>query len=500
MTSLTAHESKRANTMTDVAPAIPANLVRFGRRSSRGLLLGFSAARVACIAAAAAVFIPSMLIAGILGTAATATVWVALLAAAFVPWAGRPIIETAPTAAHFMARRAQGQSTYAVRPGKPRPAGTLALPGDAAALRWLSDSGTGAVMVHDPHEQTLTAVAHVSHPAYVLLSPDEQSRRVQGWGRALAGLAASGTCARVQVLESAQPDSGRGMSDWWSEHRSSDAGPWAVQQYDELMETKAPAASTHRTLIALSLDLKRAGKAIRDAGRGMTGSAAVLAQDMAAFESGLRAAELKLVSWLDSSELAGIVRSAYDPHGWAQLDGTGMGQDLATAGPVAVEEHWDHLRHDSGFSAVLWVSEWPRIDVPPHFLHAIEFAPGVRKTISITATPLSTAAAMRDIRKAKVEYVTDAAQKARIGAITDLADAQELADVMTREQALISGHADLRFTGLIAVTAPTKDELDAAVSLLQRAATQSGCETRLLLGQQARAFTAAALPLARKVH
>jgi len=486
--------------MTEPAAATSPNLVRFGRRSSRGLLLGFSAARVACIVSAAAVFIPSLLIAGIVGTAATATLWISLLAAAFVPWAGRPLIETAPTAAHFLARRAQGQTRYAVRPDKPRPAGTLALPGDAAALRWLTDSATDAVMVHDPHGQTLTAVARVSHPAYVLLSPDEQSRRVQGWGRALAGLAASGTCARVQILESAQPDSGRGISDWWTEHRRPDAGQWAVQQYEELMETKAPAACTHRTLIALSLNLKRAGKSIRDAGARMTGAAAVLAQDMAAFESGLRAAELKLTSWLDPSDLAGVIRGAYDPDGWARLEGTGLGQDLATAGPVGLEEHWDHLRHDSGFSAVLWVSQWPRIDVPPHFLHALVFAPGVRKTISITATPLSTAAAMRDIRKAKVEYVTDAAQKSRLGVISDLADSQELADVMTREQALISGHADLRFTGLIAITAPTKDELDAALCQLGRAATQSGCETRLLLGQQARAFTAAALPLARKVH
>ena len=125
--------------MSDTAQAIPPNLVRFGRRSSRGLLLGFSAARVACVAAAAAVFIPSLLIAGIVGTAVTATIWVTLLAAAFVPWAGRPIIETAPTAAHFLTRGIQGQTRYAVRPGKPRPAGTLALPGDAAALRWLSD-------------------------------------------------------------------------------------------------------------------------------------------------------------------------------------------------------------------------------------------------------------------------------------------------------------------------------------------------------------------------
>jgi hypothetical protein len=321
--------------MTDTAAPTTPNLVRFGRRTSRGLLLGFSAARVACITGAAAVFIPSLMIAGILGTAATAALWVGLLAAAFVPWAGRPLIETAPTAAHFLARRALRQGSYAARPGKPRPAGTLALPGDAAALRWLLDSATGAVMVHDPHEQTLTAIAHVAHPAYVLLSPDDQSRRVQGWGRALAGLAASGTCARVQILESAQPDSGRGISDWWHQHRSPTAGPWVVQQYDILMKTQAPAACTHRTLIALSLDLKAAAKAIKDAGRGMSGAAAVLGQDLTAFESGLRAAELQLVSWLSPQDLAGVIRGAYDPKGAAQLEGTGLGRDLATAGPVA---------------------------------------------------------------------------------------------------------------------------------------------------------------------
>ena len=89
--------------------------------------------------------------------------------------------------------------------------------------------------------------------------------------------------------------------------------------------------------------LKAAGRPIRDAGRGMTGAAAVLGQDMAAFESGLRAAELKLTGWLAPSDLAGVIRGAYDPAGWARLDGTSLGQDLATAGPVAVEEHWDHL-------------------------------------------------------------------------------------------------------------------------------------------------------------
>ena len=60
-------------------------------------------------------------------------------------------------------------------------------------------------MLHDPHEQTLSAVGLVRHPAYVLLSADEQERRVNGWGRALAALAASGSAVRLQVLEVTLP-------------------------------------------------------------------------------------------------------------------------------------------------------------------------------------------------------------------------------------------------------------------------------------------------------
>ena len=473
--------------------------VRFGRLQHRGLLLGFSGPRVVCIALAVAVATPAVFVGGTLGVAVTGPLWVSLLALVFVPWGGKPAIETLPTVAHFGVRRLLGQLSFRTRPAAPRPSGTLALPGDAASLRFHVDDLSGAAMVHDPHAATLTAVALVRHPAYVLLAPDEQSRRVNGWGRALAGLAAQGTCARVQVLEIALPDSGHGITGWWQEHHWADAPDWTLREYQKLIRTFAPAASTHRTLVALSLDTRNAGRAIRDAGRGMRGAAAVLRQDMRAFEAGLRDAELQLTSWLDEGSLAATLRGAFDPAGMLTLDGTSVGRSLQTAGPVAIEEHWDHLRHDSAYSAVLWITEWPRIDVPPSFLHGLVFQQGVRKTISITATPLTTAQAMRDIRKAKVEYVTDSAQKARIGTIADQSDAQELNDVMDRERALIAGHADLRFTGLIAVTAGTKEELDSALSQIQRAATQCGCETRLLLGQQARAFTAAALPLARRV-
>jgi hypothetical protein len=108
--------------------------------------------------------------------------------------------------------------------------------------------------------------------------------------------------------------------------------------------------------------------------------------------------------------------------------------------------------------------------------------------------------AARDIRKKKVEHISDQAQRAKIGQIEDASQTAEYHDVLQQEADLTAGHGILRYTGLIAVSAPTVEELDAAVAAIEQAAIQASCETRLLVGQQAAAFTAAALPLCRRRH
>jgi hypothetical protein len=231
----------------------------------------------------------------------------------------------------------------------------------------------------------------------------------------------------------------------------------------------------------------------------MTGAANVLRGDCSTLEYSLRAAELRLDHWLTEAEIATMVRQAYDPVVAAGSDAHSPGANLTHAGPTAVNEAWGHLRHDSGFSTVLWISEWPRLDAPPHFLHAVVFSPGVRKSLSIVARPLQNSVALQQIRKEKTEMITDSHQRAKIGQIADLSDRQEYDDVVARERALISGHADMAFSGFLAVTAGSEDELAAAVSQVERAATQAACETRVLYGQQAQAFVVAALPFARSV-
>ena len=217
---------------------------------------------------------------------------------------------------------------------------------------------------------------------------------------------------------------------------------------------------------------------------------------MGSLTDSLRQAGLRPLGWLGEAEVATIVRQAFDPS--AQIDPwADPAANLTRAGPVAVSESWHRLRHDSGWSAVLWVSEWPRISVPPDFLHPLVFAPAVRRTLSIMCRPLPTDTALRQIRREKTEAVADSVQKARIGQLADVSDGQEYEDLLARERSVVAGHTDVEFTGLVTVTAPAVEDLDAAVAGIVRAASQASCEVRPLYGHQLQGFIAAALPLGR---
>lgn len=336
-------------------------------------------------------------------------------------------------------------------------------------------------------------------PPFVLLDPAEQERRVASWGRVLATVCRSGRISMLQVLERTLPDSGTGLAQWWATHGTHDSS-WASTTYSELIDRAGPAGERHATTLSLSLDMKAAARQIRTAGGGIRRGAAVLRQEMNTLTAALRSADLAPSAWLTCGQVAVILRSAYDPAIAATLERHGeLGQNLATAGPVAVNESWNRLRTDSAHHAVLWISEWPRSMVYPGFLAPILLSTGIQRSFSLLCTPMRSDQAARDIRKKKTEYISDAAQRQKIGQIEDASQTAEYHDVLQQEADLTAGHGILRYTGLISVSAATTDDLDTAIAAIEQAAIQASCETRLLVGQQAQAFTAAALPLCRVV-
>lgn len=449
---------------SDSTPSTELAPVKFSRLTRRGILLGLSATQLVALAVAVATIVTAVYSGGGMLLAYTAPIWAVCVALTWVPVAGRPLVEWLPVGFWWLWKTTGGQLLYRRRIVTPRPEGTLALPGDMARLREYTDPTSGACMIHDPHAATLTAICEVSHPAFILLDPGEQERRVTTWGRVLATACRSGRIATLQVLERTLPDSGTGLAEWWAQHGTQDDS-WASTTYAELIERAGPAGERHATTISLALNMRTAARQIRTAG-----------------------------------DVAVILRSAYDPAMAAALERHGsIGRELATAGPVAVTETWGGLRTDSAHHTVLWISEWPRSLVYPGFLAPLALSTGIQRSISLLYTPLRSDIAARDIRKKKVEYLSDATQRARIGQIEDAAQTAEYHDVLQQESELTAGHGVLRYSGLIAISAPSEPELESAVAAIEQAAIQASCEIRRLVGQQAQAFTAAALPLARTI-
>ncbi|MBW9213280.1 hypothetical protein KV102_00375 [Mumia sp. zg.B53] len=170
--------------------------IKFSRLTKRGVLLGLSGPQLVMASLASGTLIIGLYVGAVVMTFPLILPFVAL---AFVGVGGRKLIEWAPIGARWLWRSTGGQLLYRRRIVKPRPAGALALPGDAARLRQWVDPETDAVMVHDPHGSTLTAIVGVSHPAFVLLDPAEQERRVVSWGRVLATACRSGRTGRRRM-------------------------------------------------------------------------------------------------------------------------------------------------------------------------------------------------------------------------------------------------------------------------------------------------------------
>ncbi|MFJ7997504.1 SCO6880 family protein [Streptomyces sp. NPDC096310] len=476
--------------------------VKFPHRSRRGILLGLSLPQLILVSSALALLLGTMLSAGLLGALALSPLWAAVGAMVVIRLHGRSLIDWAPVVFRYAYRHSTGQTLWLARPvTRPRQDGVLHLPGTAASLKVITpaDSANQAAAVHDPHRQTLTAVARVSSRAFVLLDPATQNHHVTAWGRALAGTARTGHVATVQVLERTVPDGGDTLTRHWAQH-GRPTTPVAGQIYGELVAAAGPAAAPHETYLAISLDLKAAKRLISQAGGGLPGAFTVMEQTTASIAQAARDAGLIVNGWLSAREIAAVIRTAYDPAALPALQQwspNGRAEaDPAAAGPVVQSEEYDRLVTDTARHTTYWVENWPRTEMGAGFLAGLMFTPGVRRTLSLLYVPQSLESALRDVQRRKAAIISDASERARRGQVDSEEDSIEYADVKQRERQLISGHADVALTGLVTLTAETDRALDAACAQIETAAVSAGVDLRRLHYQQPQAFTLAALPLA----
>lgn len=494
--------------------------VRFGPRESRGWLLGMTTSQL-LLGVIAAFTTTKILDADTTGL--YRGMWILLAAScltvAFLPLRGRMIIDYLPVVANFWLQRITGHDIY--RGGVFRMQATDAvpifvLPGDLAHLQLVQfdvDGSDGAqvAVIKDPRAKTYTAVLVLEGSTFSLLETSVRGARVAAWGSLLAQLCSeNAVISRIQVLERTVPDSGDALYRDWSRRGIHD-GSLQAANYEQLLVAVDGSTQAHECFVAVSVDARRAGSEIRQAGGGDLGAAAVVIREIDKVAEGLKNAGVRVEGWCPPRLLGEIIRTAYDPasrplvqrRGGSQSDvrggdaGLPSGVDPLICGPMRAENNWAHYRTDSTVHRCWWILQWPRQFVDTGFLSPLLLSSQFRRTVSLVLEPLTPARANRRVTLKQSGVLSESVMRQRFRRRTTRLHEVEASDVDRRESEVVAGHGLYRMLGFLSASADDLAQLEVASGEIESLAQRSQLEVARLSGEHDQAFGAAALPLAR---
>ncbi|MFX4293620.1 SCO6880 family protein [Streptomyces bohaiensis] len=387
------------------------------------------------------------------------------------------------------------------------------LPGALARLRILPapDGRAGKIgVVHNPATNTYTGIMQVSHGGLALVDTELRNRRVDAWGGVLRAMCVEGgPIVRVAVHQRCMPDDGAALDTWTAQHIAPDAPPAAVAALTELMAGAGPSATTRETYVAITIAASRVRQDVRGAGGGQVGAAAVLVREMASTEELLAGAGLMVTNRLAPREVAGVIRSAYDPEehvvaasrraAAALTDWTGgqPGVPPELAGPAAAEAGWGSYRHDGAVSVTYHVTDLPRLDVLATVLQPLMRPRATaRRCMTLTYEPLPPRRAKKELSRERTKRSSARTLRAKTGRVSSVDEEREDQRAVEQDVARADGQGVARMTMLCAVTVTDPAELDRACSDLQADGAKAALTLRRAWGAQDDAFAAAALPLA----
>lgn len=282
-----------------------------------------------------------------------------------------------------------------------RHTGTLQLPGTLAATELLSaEDGYGRRygLVRDRRAGYLTATLRVVPASTWLADTGDADGWVANWGAWLASLGYLPAVRWVTVTVDTAPDPGSALTDQVAAAIDPSAPYAAIAIMDQLVVSAPRAAADVDTRVSVTFDPLRSPANPRDLAEAITETG----QTLSGLESSLAACGVTVLGRARSADIAGIVRTAFDPAVRGQISrllASRIGRELeeqlnwASAGPAGAEETWDRYRHDSGISVSYAWREAPRQNVRADVLARL-LSPGPwPKRVSLQYRPLPASAA-----------------------------------------------------------------------------------------------------------
>jgi hypothetical protein len=395
---------------------------------------------------------------------------------------------------------ARGYTKYRVSVVSEHPAG-FTLPGVLAPAALLSaENGYGGRygIVWDRRTGMLTPTLRVVPASTWLADRADADNWVANWGGWLAGLGYVPMLRWVTVTIDTAPEPGSTLADAVAGSIDPTAPAAARQIMGQLVDAAPAAAADVDTRVSLTFDPKAAPAAPRN----LTEAAAETGRAMIGLESALASCGVAVLGRLDAAEIAGVVRTAFDPAARGEIlriaaqAGAGHGPGMlewSDAGPVGAEEFPDHYRHDSGISMTWTWHEAPRQNVTADVLARLICPGPYPKRVSLQYRPFPAAAATR-VLEAEVNAATFREHyRNRTGRDETARDAHDQARARQAAAEEAAGAGVCLISLFVTVTVASIDDLPHAVAWTEAAAESSKIRLRRMTYSQAAGF-AATLP------
>ncbi|MEU8309851.1 SCO6880 family protein [Actinomadura sp. NPDC048955] len=404
----------------------------------------------------------------------------------------------------YAAKRGYTKYTAGVVIDHPR---AFQLPGVLAPTTLLSaEDGLGGRygLVWDRRTGLLTATLRVVPTSTWLAERADTDQWVANWGSWLAGLGHMPMIRWVTVTCDTAPEPGYTLTNAVASSLAPDAPPQARDILHQLVLTAPNAAADVDTRVSITFDPSASPAAPKD----LTAAAAEVGRALQGLESALGTCGVTVVGRATADEIAGFVRTAFDPHARGEINrllerhrGGPTGSDAESAdgigymdaGPVGAEDHYDRYVHDGGVSVTWAWHEAPRSNVHADVLARL-VSPGLfAKRVTMQYRPLPAMEATR-VLESEVNAATFRRHyRNRTGRDETARDAhdQARAQQAAAEEAMGAGVVLL---ALYVTTTVTSDgDLPRAVSDTEASAEASRIRLRRMWNSQAAAF-AATLP------
>ncbi|MBV9023711.1 MAG: hypothetical protein JO362_07925 [Streptomycetaceae bacterium] len=420
-----------------------------------------------------------------------------VIAVTMARWNGIPLVDAVVHSSRWRAGRRAGQTEYT--------SGVMTLhktdndlPGVLAPIVPISaEDGEGGHYGMAWHRRSghLTATIQVAPTSTALANRENVDVWVSQWGAWLARLGHTPVVAHVAVTVDTAPDPGSTLEDYVSRRIDPHAPAPARELMADLVQISPAASAAVDTRVSITFDPAKAPQqpetfadAVAECGRILRG-----------LQASLGSCGVSVLGRASAAQLAGIVRTAFDPAARGEVARILANNPAALLEPGAMppidaREHFDRYEHDSGTS-ISWIwANPPRQFVTSDVLAPL-LGPGRHpKRVTLFYEPFPAEAAADKLE----DEVNAAAYRAAVRARTNRSEtAQDAAD---RERAMQAAREEAMGAGLglsslvVTTTVTNAKDLDRAISDIEQRAGSSKIKLRRAVRSQSAAF-AATLPL-----